>query len=749
MANIKKQHPVTNPQPGTVIPGAASAGDVVRKPVKMTTPPKYELPVEPAPPVETMSQPGASTASMPVPVASTASMPVPAASTASAPAAPAAPTTSGYRPINETAAPGVDYDAYKDELDKQKEYLKNNPGVADGANMDDLKEQYGDVVNGTQNQFGGNSAKGYYTYSYDEARAAKEQGYSYTKHVIDGKEVYFIEGAPRPQQPGTSGADEDLLDDASYAIIQQLKAEYERCKAAGDKEGMERAHAQAEAIRANYGYTGGTDGSQYLTLGALGFAEETDFGEEERGPARGEASGKDEGKDEGGDAGGGGASEYDSSGLQALLDKWKEAALAQSDGKIDFAVAKAIVELERALLDAQPQFKEQAESIAKDEMQALDNSALYAEARGDKGGIGQSQYNEIQAAAAQNRLAVQQAQTKLSTDTARQIADLRAQGEFEKADKALEIAQTYLSKLIDIEMWAAEYNLSVSQFNASLEQWQAEFDLAMKQFETSVEQWEQQFKVDTDLAYGQLMGTLPSTGELTLSGKNQLISMGESLLSLGIMPSAEQLAAMGISEMQAQQIITAQQLEAASKGNGGSSSTGKGSGDGETEEETATSWEDLTSEEIWQELYNAGYTDSSNKDTIESVLRDMGVQSGRVSAIASAFVDDRYEAIKDHEAEVEAQNMAKFDAASVANLRLASVNYALLDSLIEAGIVEATVLPSGKIFVGWATGYGPHNYLSGLRSPIPNWTGGAVTPAPIPNWAGGKPTLGTAETRFN
>ena len=670
------------------------------------------------------------------------------AQTGAAPAAPTVRGSGGYRPINETAAPGVDYDAYKDELDKQKEYLKNNPGVADGANMDDLKAQYGDIVNGTQNQFGGNSAKGYYTYSYDEARAAKEQGYNYTKSVIDGKETYFIEGAPRPKQPGTSGADEDLLDDASYAIIQQLKAEYERCKAAGDKEGMERAHAQAEAIRANYGYTGGTDGSQYLTLGALGFAEETDYGEEERRDPNSLKGGA--GEEDSEDGGGGGKKDkYDSSGLQALLDKWKESALAQSDGKIDFAVAKAIVELERALLDAQPQFKEQAESVAKDEMQALDNSALYAEARGDKGGIGQSQYNEIQAAAAQNRLAVQQAQTKLSTDTARQIADLRAQGEFEKADAALEIAQTYLSKLIDIEMWAAEYNLSVSQFNASLEQWQAEFDLAMKQFETSVEQWEQQFKVDTDLAYGQLMGTLPSTGELTLSGKNQLISMGESLLSLGIMPSAEQLAAMGISEMQAQQIITAQQLEAASKGNGGSSSTGKGSGDDKAEEETSTSWEDLTSEEIWQELYNAGYTDSSNKDTIESVLRDMGVQSGRVSAIASAFVDDRYEAIKDHEAEVEAQNMAKFDAASVANLRLASVNYALLESLIEAGIVEATVPPSGKIIVGWATGYGPHNYLSGLRNPIPNWTGGAVTPTPIPNWAGGKPTLGTAETRFN
>ena len=44
-----------------------------------------------------------------------------------------------------------------------------------------------------------------------------------------------------------------------------------------------------------------------------------------------------------------------------------------------------------------------------------------------------------------------QAQTKLSTDTARQIADLRAQGEFEKADALLELNQTYLSKLMEIQ----------------------------------------------------------------------------------------------------------------------------------------------------------------------------------------------------------------------------------------------------------------------------------------------------------
>ena len=179
--------------------------------------------------------------------------------------------------------------------------------------------------------------------------------------------------------------------------------------------------------------------------------------------------------------------------LRQLLEQWKTAADEQSKTKIEYAMEQAITELERAEEDAQIQFREQAESVALDERQGMDNAALYAEARGDKGGIGLSQYNEIQAAAAQNRLAVQQAQTKLSTDTARQIADLRAQGEFEKADAVLETTQTYLARLIQLEQWAAEYGLDAAQFQAQLDQWQAEFELDMKKFETDVDQWNQEF----------------------------------------------------------------------------------------------------------------------------------------------------------------------------------------------------------------------------------------------------------------
>lgn len=53
------------------------------------------------------------------------------------------------------------------------------------------------------------------------------------------------------------------------AIKRQIEAQsraYESSKAAGDKSGMDRAHAEAERLRAMLGYSGGVDGSDYLGL---------------------------------------------------------------------------------------------------------------------------------------------------------------------------------------------------------------------------------------------------------------------------------------------------------------------------------------------------------------------------------------------------------------------------------------------------------------------------------------------------
>ena len=219
---------------------------------------------------------------------------------------------------------------------------------------------------------------------------------------------------------------------------------------------------------------------------------------------------------------------------------------AQSGIQIDYATQKGVLDLQRAEEDAAAQFQTQRDQVSRDERVALDNSALYSEARGDRGGIGEAQYDLIMANAAKNRLAVNQAQTKLSTDTARQIADLRAQGEFKKADQLLELTQTYLSQLMQLEQWGLEYALSATQFNAQMQQWMAEFELSV----------------------GELMGNykgLPTLGAQK-ADESKLASAGEALLGAGVMPSESQLAAMGMTRQQAQDYITAAKIAAASKG---------------------------------------------------------------------------------------------------------------------------------------------------------------------------------------
>lgn len=174
-----------------------------------------------------------------------------------------------------------------------------------------------------------------------------------------------------------------------------------------------------------------------------------------------------------------GSKEEPTVSAQGSLEQWKQSAMAQAAAAADQAVDRAVQELLLAQAEAEEQYQAQRDQIAKEELQALDNSALYAETRGDRGGIGKSQYDHIQAQAAANRQAVSDAQVQMASQTAQQIAQLRAQGEFEKADEMMEISQAYLLKLLDLEQWAAEYSLDTAKFEESIRQWEQEYRLSL------------------------------------------------------------------------------------------------------------------------------------------------------------------------------------------------------------------------------------------------------------------------------
>ena len=56
------------------------------------------------------------------------------------------------------------------------------------------------------------------------------------------------------------------LSKEDMAKIDNAKKKYAEAQAKGDKAGMESAHKEAESIRAGYGYSGGADGSQNISL---------------------------------------------------------------------------------------------------------------------------------------------------------------------------------------------------------------------------------------------------------------------------------------------------------------------------------------------------------------------------------------------------------------------------------------------------------------------------------------------------
>ena len=243
--------------------------------------------------------------------------------------------------------------------------------------------------------------------------------------------------------------------------------------------------------------------------------------------------------------------------LTPYLDQWRQSAEEQAELQADYATEQGVKELQRVEEDAQKQFQTQRDQVDIDEAKALSNQALYSESRGDKGGIGAAQYASIQNTAAKNRLTVNQSQTKLATDTARQIADLRAQGEFQKADSLLEISQTYLTQLMQLQQWALSYNMSVDDFNNEVDRW----------------------KYNYEMQVAELTGTY--RGEQTYAAKKaeegKLADAGAALLDAGLMPSSAQLSAMGMTKSQAQSYINA--VKAAMAGSSGSGS-GSGSGGG-------------------------------------------------------------------------------------------------------------------------------------------------------------------------
>ena len=314
--------------------------------------------------------------------------------------------------------------------------------------------------------------------------------------------------------------DQKYLNQAQQKEVLAATRRYDAAKAAGDQAGMAAANRQAEAGRAAAGYSGGADGSGYTRVELPGMQAAS-------------------------------VPKADTAALEKQLKETMEAARTQAGAAIDARVDQSVRELQQAQQISAAGFDAQRDRIDLEEALGKDAQALYAEVRGDRGGIGAAQYDSISNAAAENRLAVSQEQRRLAADTAAKIAQLRAQGEYEKAEKALELTQDYLSRLTGLAQWAAEYDLSAAKFRENVSQWRAEYEAEQRKLEGQLQQ---------------------QSAEQAEAVRKNLAQTGKTLLELGIMPGASQLAALGMDENQARSYL------AASKAAGKTGSSGNASG---------------------------------------------------------------------------------------------------------------------------------------------------------------------------
>lgn len=331
---------------------------------------------------------------------------------------------------------------------------------------------------------------------------------------------------------------------------------------------------------------------------------------------------------------------YDPQEQRDQLAQLRGVQIQQYNEQVDYATNRTIEELERNKQDAAAVYDQQRKQTEVQSEKALTNSALYAAARGDRGGIGQAQYNAIRAQTMQNHLAINQAQTKLATDTARQITDLRAQGEFQKADKLLEVTQSYLAQLMELEQWALSFNLNIDQLNESIRQWQYNYNLNVQELNLSAAQWEKSYQaqlaglgIDNNNAFADRqfnfagMSQDQSQWEHTFAAnldadkRTQLASSGTTLLEAGIIPSDSQLRALGMTKEQAQTYVAAVQAAAAAKVKTGSSSS-------TTKAPNAKN----------DPLGFLAYHKPSSKEVAEALLISAGVDENAAATLAESYM---------------------------------------------------------------------------------------------------------------
>lgn len=268
--------------------------------------------------------------------------------------------------------------------------------------------------------------------------------------------------------------------------IQKYKDDYAAAAAKGDKAGMDAAHKAAESLRSGWGYSGGEDGSDYISTGGISGAN---LGEQM-------------------------ANRY-SQGYSDYEQKMNDAAEAQQKA-LQASIDSAVNNLESQKTTIGKNTEANNAAAEKAYMTAINPNGSYAEGLASQGlsksGITESSMisagNTYQNALNSNATT----QTEALAEIERAITQARLNGDIEKANALANLyKETAAKQLENVDkinsayQWGQQFGLSQAEQTGT---YNGQATLAARQFELQKQQVQQDLeagKIDMETARKQLL----------------------------------------------------------------------------------------------------------------------------------------------------------------------------------------------------------------------------------------------------
>lgn len=163
-----------------------------------------------------------------------------------------------------------------------------------------------------------------------------------------------------------------------------------------------------------------------------------------------------------------------------------ELLVEKANAEVDEATREAIQTLNATLEEFTTVYNQERQKAAYSQAQASDNMVLRNAAAGDLGGIGNKLYSDEQADFDARITQIDLEQANLMSDTARQIADLIAKGEYQKAQNILDIGIANIQNMINEENQIISWKMSLANNLDNLDFDKMQFDEGVREYNVSL-----------------------------------------------------------------------------------------------------------------------------------------------------------------------------------------------------------------------------------------------------------------------